>query len=81
MVLFTAAVQIFVVEPMGDSAASESKRLTSIDPNFPIKNGTILAPKCNQECNQPTETIARDRHGFHSVGVSQTRKPKPLVRT
>jgi hypothetical protein len=70
-----------LVEPMGDSAASENKPLTNIDLDFSIKNGAIFGPKCNQKCNQPSETIARDRRGLHSVGVSQTRKPKPLVTT
>ena len=40
-----------MAERGGFSPATENKPLTSIDPNFSIKNGTISAPKCNQECN------------------------------
>lgn len=53
-----------LVEPMGDFAASENKTLTSIDPDFSSKNGTIFDPKCNQKCNQQGATIARNRCGW-----------------
>ena len=43
--------QDWMAERVGLSPATENKRLTSIDPDFSIKNGTVLAPKCNQECN------------------------------
>ena len=70
-----------MAERGGFFRTTENKPLTSIDPDFSIKNGTIFDPKCNRKCNQPSETIARDRRGLHSVVVSQTRKPKPLVGT
>lgn len=70
-----------VAERGGFSPATENKPLTSIDPDFSIKNETIFDPKCNRKCNQPSGTIARDRIGLHSFGLRQTRKPKPLVKT
>jgi len=50
-----------LVEPMGDPAASESKRLTSIDPDFSIKNGTIFDPKCNRKCNHDSADATHPR--------------------
>ena len=52
-----------LVEPGGFSPATENKPLTSIDPDFPIKNGTILAPKCNQECNHDSADANASRIG------------------
>jgi hypothetical protein len=66
-----------MAERGGFFRTTENKPLTSIDPDFSIKNGTIFDPKCNRKCNQPSETIARDRRGLHpSWGDFQTRKPK-----
>jgi hypothetical protein len=49
-----------MAERGGFSPTTQNKPLTSIDPDFSIKNGSILAPKCNHECNQAGATIARN---------------------
>jgi hypothetical protein len=61
------AVRRNLAERGGFCPATENKPLTSIDPDFSIKNGAILEQKCNQECNHHGKQNLK--HSYTPIGI------------